>query len=105
LRLDGSHVDTADTFSSNISDSDVTTLTPAGAPGVLDNPVSLVTFGSETNDQDTVVELSSAVSAVEDTTGVALEGTLVGFNGNGDWALADSSSQLVVIIRRDISVA
>jgi hypothetical protein len=88
--LDSSHVDTADTFSVNISNSDESRFTPAGTPGVLDNPVVLLSIVSVTNNQDTVVEVSSAVSAVENTTLISLEGSLIGFNGNRDWASVDS---------------
>jgi len=102
--LDSSHVDTADTFSVNISNSDESRFTPAGTPGVLDNPVVLLSIVSVTNNQDTVVEVSSALSAVEDTTLISLEGTLVGFNSNGDWSVVDEAEELSSVVGGDISV-
>jgi len=68
-------VDTADSSSSLISNSDVTFLTPVGSPRVLDDPVAITIANSE----DTVVSLGSA-SAADNSTVVVLEGGLIGLN-------------------------
>jgi len=40
----------------------------------------------------------------DDTTLVVLEGSLIGFNGNGDWVDIDSGAESVGIVRSDILV-
>jgi len=72
---------------------DVTLVTPAGTPGVLDENVVSSLFGTVANSEDTVVKSGSA-SGFDDTTGVHLEGRLIGFNGNGDWSLGNGSLEL-----------
>jgi hypothetical protein len=74
-------------------------VTPRCTPGVLDNPVSI----SVTNNEDTVVELGTTW-AREDTASVGLEAHLVSLNGNGNWALSDSSSELILVVLWNILV-
>merc|ERR1712023_94269 len=62
-------------------------------PRVLDEEVLLSALGSVSNGEDTVVEVGTA-SVGDDTASVALEGELVGLDGNGDWSLVDGSSEL-----------
>jgi len=83
--------DTADTI---LSDLDVSLITPGWAPRVLDEEVVLAILSTITDSEDTVVKLGTAGGASNDTTGVALEGHLVGLNGDGDWALSNGSLQL-----------
>ena len=66
------------------SDSDVTSVTPAGAPGVSDDPVVLATFVTVADHSDGVVNLGWAGSGVEDTASVHLELGVAGSEGNGD---------------------
>lgn len=66
------------------SNSDVASLTPAGAPGVSDDPVVLATFVAIADHSDGVVDLGWAVLVVEDTTSVLLECTVSSSEGNGD---------------------
>jgi len=88
-----SREDTANVGGSS-SDLDVSVNTPRGTPGVLDEEVVLSGLGSETNGEDTVIERLSA-SLGDDTTGVSLEGELVGLNGNGDWSDGEGGLKLV----------
>ena len=44
-----------------------------------------------------MVQVSTAVSFVEDTGGVVGEGWMVGFDGNSDWLLGHSGSHLADI--------
>ncbi len=63
-------------------DSDVTSLTPARAPRVTDDPVLLAARGAPTNNCHGVV--CGAADTVEDTASVALEGLgSLKVDGNG----------------------
>jgi len=53
----------------------------------------LTGIGTVSDGEDTVVELLST-SGGDDTTGVSLEGELVGLNGDGDWSLVEGSLEL-----------
>ena len=48
-------------------------------------------LGTVSNKGDSVVKVSSASRAVEDTRGVKLEDSFVGLNGDRDWLLGKSS--------------
>ena len=50
-------------------------------------------LGSVADGEDTVVELLTATVG-DDTTSVALEGELVGLDGDGDWSLCKGSLEL-----------
>ena len=76
-----------------LSNSNVTLVTPSSSPRVLDEEVVLSVKGTISDGEDTVVEVGST-SGGDDTTGVGLEGELIGFNGNGDWLLGKSSFHL-----------
>merc|ERR1719499_847229 len=75
-----------------LANSDVSRLTPANSPGVLDLPVRLPGrgLGAVADDQNSVVERGAAVAG-EHTRGVQLEGHLVGLNRDGNRALGDGS--------------
>ena len=88
-------MDTADTGGSfNGGDHDVTLISPVWSPGVSDDVVRLSVLVSISDSGDGVIELGSASGGVQDTTGVTLESHLVGFDGDGDWSLGDSSKEL-----------
>jgi hypothetical protein len=87
-------LDTADTKSFDGSDVDVTTFTPASAPGVSDDVVILTIFGSVSDGSDGVIELSSALWVVEDSGFVTLERHGVSFNGDRGWAFSNGSLKL-----------
>jgi len=72
---------------------DVSCISPSWSPGVSDDVVCLSVFLSITNSGDGVIEGGSAGRGVHDTTGVTLEGSGVGLNGNGSWSLSDSSKK------------
>lgn len=91
-------VDTADTFSVSLGDSNITTFTPAGTPGVLDNPVA-VTIA---NNEDTVVQVGSTGTGVNNSTSVGLEDSLVGFNGNWNGSNVHCSLELTVVVSLDL---
>jgi len=84
---------------------DVTLVTPCCAPGVLDLVVVLSVHGSVTYGKYTVVQLGSAPGVVEYTRFVHLECWFVGFDGNGDWVLADGGNKGVFVHFRDVDVA
>jgi hypothetical protein len=89
------HLDTADTFSVDGSDSDISTFSPWSSPWVSDDVVLGSVFNSVSNSDDSVIEVGSAFWVVEDTTRVELEDHLVGFNGDWDWTLSDGSHKLI----------
>jgi len=82
-------LDTADTDTWDGGDLDVSLVTPGGTPGVSNEVVVLAGLGSVTNGGDGVVELGSARSGVEDTSGVHLEHGSVGLEGHGHWGGGD----------------
>ena len=70
-----------DTTDIVLSDFDISIVSPRGRPGVLDEEVVNSILSTITNSKDTVVKLSTAILG-EDTRGVGLERSLIGFNGN-----------------------
>jgi len=88
--VERSHLATAHTSSTSDSESDVTRLTPAGTPGVL-NEVELGTvLLTPTDNDDGVVKGSTARAGVgEDTTAVTVEVSGASINGDGDRLLLD----------------
>ena len=102
--VEGLHLDTADTWSVNGGDLDVSLVSPVLGPGVSDEVVVLATLGSVSNGGDGVVEVGSAVWGVQNTTRVSLEDELVGLNGNGGWSLGDGGLELVDRVGWDVSV-
>ena len=90
-------MDTADTSSEPSilgGDVDVTSISPSWSPGVSDDVVGLSILDSITDGGDGVIKGGSASGGVHDTTGVSLENLGVGFDGDGDWSLGDSSKEL-----------
>jgi len=68
------------------ADLDIAVVTPAGAPGVLNEPVSTVSGVSAIADsKDGVVDGGSASGGGNNTTGVLLEDSLISFDGNRVW--------------------
>jgi len=49
-------------------DLEITSISPASSPRVLKEPVVNTTFSSITNQKDTMVEISTAVSTLDDST-------------------------------------
>ena len=91
---DGTELDTADTGTITIvGDLDVSLVTPGCTPRVLDKVVGLSVLSSVSDSEDTVIKGGSALRGVEDATGVALEGNLVGLDGNRCWGSLDGSHQ------------
>jgi len=88
--IERSHLATAHTFSAGDGESNVTTLTPVGTPGVL-NEVELGTvLLTPTDNDDGVIKGGAArASVVEDTTTVVVEVSGASINGDGDWLLLD----------------
>merc|ERR1719384_1063308 len=74
---------------------DVASLSPDGAPGVLDNPVVLAALAAVSDGQDTVVKgVAGAVGLVVDTAGVQLEGVVGGVDGDGGGDHGDGPLQV-----------
>jgi len=102
--VDGDLLDTADSLSGGLhGDLDVSSISPAGSPGVSDD----VSIGVVSDGGDGVIELGSALSRVEDSTGVSLEDRSVGLDGDGNWSLGNGGhegggrSSLDVVLRSD----
>ena len=92
LGLGGGHLDTASTLAVDDLELDVTLITPGRAPRVLNLVVRSAILNAVTDCEDTVIKLGAAASgSLEDTALVALEGTLVSLDGDGDGSLGDGS--------------
>ena len=79
---------------------------PAGSPGVLDDPVVLSRFSAVSDSEDTVVESTLgrfAILALVDSTEVELPPDAGSIDGNGDWLLSNSLLETVAIALSDIS--
>ena len=87
-------MDTADTLSIDGGDLDVSLVSPGSTPGVSDEVVVLARLGSISDSGDGVIEVGSAGSGVEDTTGISLEDKLVGLDGHGDWGEGNGGLEL-----------
>lgn len=89
--IERGHLATAHTSSVDDLESNVTILTPAATPGVL-NEVELGTvLLTPTDNDDGVVKGGTArVGVGEDTTAVTVEVSGASINGDGDWLLLDS---------------
>jgi hypothetical protein len=100
-------LDTADTSGVlDGSDSDVTLFTPSGGPGVSDDVVVLTSgiIGTPSNGGDGVIELGSALSRVDDTSGVVVEDFLISLDSYGDNTLLNGTLEASGRVFRDISV-
>ena len=85
-------LDSADTSSVSDGDSDVSSFSPSGGPGVLDDVVfSNGLVNTVTDGEDTVVKGGSAGFGSDDTTGVLMEDRLVSFDGDRDWSVLEGS--------------
>ena len=82
---------TADTTALVSGDSDVTSVTPAGAPGVSNDPVVLASLVTITNHSDGVVDLGWAGRVIEDTASVHLERSISGGECDGNGTSVKSS--------------
>jgi len=86
---DGVFLDTTNTGTGLNTDLDVSMVSPAGTPRVL-NPVEFFARLSSVSDgEDTVVEVGSAARSGKDTRLVGLEGSLVSFDSNGSRSLGE----------------
>jgi hypothetical protein len=81
---------------------EVSGLAPSIAPAVLDKPVLLAVLLAITGNQDTVVEIGSALGAVENTPGIELEHPGIGLDGDGDGSPADRLLEMVLVVGRHI---
>lgn len=86
---------TTDTWSILVDgDSEVTILSPVGAPGVSDDQELFLAFFAVSNSGDSVVNVMTALLGVQDTMLVHLEGVLVGFDTDANWLNGKSSLHL-----------
>merc|ERR1719198_1398839 len=85
-------------------DSNVALLTPGGAPGVLDDPVVGLTFGTLTNKEDTMIKTSSA-EVLDDSTEIELESERCAIDGNRNWSVLKSFRKGLWVLWSDILVA
>jgi hypothetical protein len=88
-RSDRLHLDTADTISRGDTDLDVSFISPSGAPRVLHEVVSLSIYGSISDGENKVINVSSTGSSGEDTSFVLSESTFVSFDHYGSGSLSD----------------
>jgi hypothetical protein len=103
-RTDGGFLDTTDTSSGGDTDLDVSLVSPAGTPRVLDEVIIFSRFGSISDGEDTVIEVSSTSSSGEDTSLVHLEGSLVSFDSNGSRSNSDGGLKGGGVVSGDIGV-
>lgn len=87
-------LDTADTLTRLNTDLNVTCVTPASTPGVLNKVVFGTVIGSVTNSKNSVVKTGSARRSRQDTTGVTLENSSVSLNGDSNWLLVKGGLKL-----------
>jgi len=73
-------------------DSEVSTFSPGGSPGVLDEPVVSSTVSSVSDGEDTMVE-SLSTEMLDDSTEVELE--MSSINSDRNWSNVKSGLQLV----------
>jgi len=78
----------------------VTLLTPASTPRVLDDESFVAANSGVTNSQNSVVQTSTA-SALDDTRAVELESVFISFDGNGDWGRDQSSLEGISVLSSD----
>jgi len=85
-------LDSADTSSVLDGNSDVSSFSPSGGPGVLDDVVfSNLGVNTVTDGKDTVIKGGTAGVGGDDSTGVLMEDRLVGLDGDGDWSVLEGS--------------
>jgi len=85
-------VDTADTGALGHTDSDVSSVTPGGVPGVTDDVVTLIALVTVANSLDGVIKLGwAAISLGDDTRGVSHEDVVAGGDSDGDGSLLNAS--------------
>jgi len=88
-------LDTADTDGTfDSSDLNVTFISPVGSPGVSDNVEILGSVITVSDSGDSVIELGSAGSRVDDSGSVTLEDTGSSADGDGGWSTSNSSLKL-----------
>ena len=95
--------DTANVAGSG-TDLDVTIVTPSSTPLILNEEELLSVLSSVSDSQDTVIEGSSA-SRGNNTGGVVLESSLVGFDGNRDWTELKSVLKSISVVSWDIRIS
>lgn len=88
------HLDAAHAGTIGDSDANISILTPAGTPRVLDLVVGLAVVGSVADSQHSMVKFSATVGG-DDATGVSLEHLLVGLDGDRDRALNNGSLESI----------
>jgi hypothetical protein len=93
--------DTADVVLADLNES---LITPGGSPRVLDEEVVLAILSTIANGKDTMVKSGTTSGASNDTTSVALEGSLVSLDGNRDGRIVQSSLKLATRSVLDIMV-
>jgi hypothetical protein len=102
-------LDTADTFTFDGGDSNVTVFTPFWSPRVLDdivfNFLSVDLLGSVTNSGDGVVMNNTALSVGNDSTGVSMEDWFVSLDRNVNGSDVKGSFKLLNGINFDVLVA
>merc|ERR1719277_1260392 len=89
----GARVDAADVLATGHTN--ITVVTPSGTPAVLDLPVVSASIGAISDQQNSMVCVSSTVAS-DHTTRVVLKDVLVGFDCNGHWLLLCGSHQVLV---------
>merc|ERR1711907_897530 len=77
-------------------ESDVSSLTPGGTPGVLDLVIQVATFRAISDSQDSVVQISAAGPVIENTRVVVHHQT--GIDGDGNWLLVNSGDHFVIVV-------
>jgi hypothetical protein len=87
----GSHLYTTDTFALNLSDSHVAVLTPAFSPRVFHDPVVLATLATVSDHIDSMIEGSSTILVVENSTFVNRRHNFVSLDKDRNGLLSNGS--------------
>ena len=95
----------ADSSSVLDGESHVAFLAPAGAPGVLHDPVLLPVLRAVANEQGGVVERGSTLGRVENTAGVLLENCLISLKRDRDWLFFEGAFHGVRVLLKAKHVA
>jgi len=104
--VDGNLLNATDTCTIDDSESDVALFAPIGVPRVLDEPVFKTggTVSSITNGEDSMIEVGTTGSGVEDTRAITLPSVSIGLNKDGKRRLSKGGLHLRDVILRDILV-
>jgi len=66
-------------------DSEISLLSPVSTPRVLEDPIVSSIFSTVSNNEDSMIEISSTISTLDNSRTVRLENISISFNSNRNW--------------------